>query len=202
MGLYFVESTEKEDFTLENDERVQVSYLEGNEINMDYKLCEKYTIVSVPLVSGDFIVVLPKDGMKLSKLLTESKINEVMSIITNKEMDRGSVNIKIPTFECMKSFEEELEVMMKKMGIKRLYENSEWRLSERLNNQEVKVVQKNKLIVSKDGVKAASASYAGFPLGVNPEKLMLDINFDRPFLYVMMKDGVPLFIGTVYNPAE
>jgi len=32
--------------------------------------------------------------------------------------------------------------------------------------------------------------------------IKLDITLDKPFMYIIMYDDVPLFIGTVYNPTE
>ena len=152
--------------------------------------------------SGEIVFILPQKGVQLEKMLKEKSINDIMALITGAELEEGYVNISFPKFNCGNDFKDELYSMLKEMGIERLLENGEWILSEGMSELSMEVIQKTKFKVDKDGIEASAATIKRKPVSIEDKNLVLDITIDRPFMYILIKDGVPLFIGTVYNPAE
>lgn len=189
-------------FTLEGGDKVDVEYITCKEEKMSYKEHNNYTVISVPMESGEIVFILPQKGVQLEKMLKEKSINDIMALITGAELEEGYVNISFPKFNCGNDFKDELYSMLKEMGIERLLENGEWILSEGMSELSMEVIQKTKFKVDKDGIEASAATIKRKPVSIEDKNLVLDITIDRPFMYILIKDGVPLFIGTVYNPAE
>ena len=54
--------------------------------------------------------------------------------------------------------------------------------------------------IDEEGVKAAA--YIEFPGVMSPEppKEIIDFILDRPFIFAITTDNIPLFMGTVNNP--
>ena len=190
-------------FYLVNGDEVEVPYIHSRIQKVNYEEAEGYTVVNVPMQLGEMVLVLPNEEVELNSLLKENNLNDILSLTTGDGMDNGCVDITIPEFECTDNYGTDLREMLKDIGVKQLYENSKWQISEKMNGLSVSTSQSTKIIVDKDGVEAAAATavMAEKSAGevITPD---LEIVFDRPFMYILMKDGVPLFIGTVYNPAE
>jgi len=65
------------------------------------------------------------------------------------------------------------------------------------------IIQKTKITLNEEGIEgAASTIISGVTAGGNVEYEDMNVTLDRPFAFILEKDGMPLFIGTVYNPAE
>ncbi len=61
------------------------------------------------------------------------------------------------------------------------------------------VTQKAKITLNEHGTKAAAATAVEVVAEAEPQLL----SFDRPFFYVILtSDGLPLFLGTVYDPTQ
>lgn len=193
-------SAKKEDFFLQNGDTVDVNYLCASRKNLFYKIEDKYTYVEVPLDEGKFLLVLPDENVELSKLLDENVLNDVMATSSNNTGKKyGLVNIKFPKFKIEYKVDG-IEATLTEMGASQLFDLPS--LVGGLTGDDVEIMQKTKFIVDEDGIEAAAATGMSMMI-VGIEDIIevdLEITYDRPFLYVLMQDGVPLFIGTVYNP--
>ncbi len=198
------EEKDEDIFYLCNGNKEKVKYLSAGREKMYFKVDKNYTFVEVPLESGKVILVLPDEGVDLNKILTEKKLNEIMASATDSMGKKwGLVNIRFPKFEISNTIGSgQFEKVLKEKGISELWGVPNW--VEGIEGQFVELAQKTKIVVDKDGIEAAAAtSMYAVSVGSTPmPEIDLDITYDRPFLYILMKDGVPLFIGTVYNPAE
>jgi len=150
------------------------------------------------------LFVLPDENVKLEELLGENRLNELIALSSNDQMDHGLVTITLPTYECEYDFEDNIEDAVKEIGIKRMFDGDQWKVVSEDSSFDVDIRQKTNIKVTEDGVEAAAATYVSVDY-ISAEQIKepdLVITLDRPFLYVLVKDGVPLFIGTVYNPSE
>lgn len=192
------------DFFLLDGECVGTPFIKCEEETMRYKEATNYTAVNVSMQEGDMIFVLPQDNVNLEDLIEEDMLNELLALSTSDNMERGLVTISIPEFECQSDLEEELKDVVKGMGVGKLFADSQWNIIEKGVHQKVDIAQKTNIKVDENGVEAVAvtAIKATYTAAKDEKQLELDITFNRPFLYILMKDEVPLFIGTVYNPAE
>jgi len=191
-------------FYLEDGETIEVPYIRCKEETMRYVEDKDYTMVKVSLEDGDMYFVLPTKNKSLSEVITEKNLNEFMALSTNDKMDRGVVTISIPNFEYDYDSGNEIESVIKKFGINKVFDVEQWLIGDCTELDTVKIGQKTSVAVDKNGIEAAAVTKVEVAyIGKEKEKEEeLVITFDRPFMYILMKEGVPLFIGTVYNPAE
>ncbi len=194
---------EEKEFNLIDGESIKTEYISSTVADISYRQCEKFTMSNIPLHKGKLVMVMPEENVSLETLMTEENINEIMALAYSENMDKANVNINMPVFECSDKYVEQLEAMLKNMGINHLFENSEWKISEKLDDADALILQNNKIIVDSYGVEASAVTEGVYTVGGNmPIDEELSITYDRPFMYILMNEGVPLFIGTVYNPAQ
>ena len=168
---------------------------------MRYCEGEDYTVVSVSMDEGEMIFVLPKEGIKLSKLTKEKSLNEILALVTGDDMEEGKVSISIPKYEVSYNMSENLKDTLETLGAKKMFSDEcEWAILD--NAPATYIMQEVKFIVDENGVEAAAATAITATYGIDESTIDLEIVLDRPFMYILMKEDVPLFIGTIYNPAE
>lgn len=180
--LYFSESKINK-FTLETGQSIETQFITGKR----YARCMSgngYTATGIYYIGGnELILIIPDDDKKIKDILNESVLNEVMAIYSSnkkryaKEFD---VTFTIPLFEI-----------------------SEKTAAENINS--VQVTQNMKFGIDQFGTFAENVE--GLPRGsvvLHYEKRpeAKEITVDRPFIYILVNNDVPLMIGTVYNPAE
>ncbi len=191
------------EFVLENNDVIKTEYISAKYKDLCYKELNDIMVASVPLYEGEMILALPDKDIELKKIMSEQKLDEILRTVMSDNMDTAVGQVCFPTFECKGSYSEEFIALIEGMGITHLYKNNQWEVSEELNSSQVEIMQNTSIRVDSHGVEAAASTGVlvtrAMSANVNP---MIDITFDRPFLYILMKDNVPLFVGTVYNPAE
>lgn len=195
----------REEFNLENGDTVESVFNLAEAIETEYKVLEDYSVVKVPLKTGEMVFILPDEKMKVDTLLKERILNNILATVTGDSMDKGNVTVCFPDYECESDYGTYVfEDVLKEMGMKKLMSSeATWAINKKLDNKRVKINQKVRIEVDNEGVEAVAATSLGPTLGAAAiPKPDLELTFDRPFMYILMKDGVPLFIGTVYNPAE
>lgn len=135
-------------------------------------------------------------------MLDEKFLNEILSISSDdKEKKEGLVKLKMPVFSIECDWSSLLKDTLRDYGVKELFQSPNWQNG--IEGTSVDIKQKTKFVLDEEGIEAAAATSMQVAFAVdNKEKPELELTVDRPFLYVLMKEDVPLFIGTVYNPAE
>ncbi len=151
-------STIRKDFNLEDKGTEKVEFLSVSKKSMRFKEMDKYTVVEVPLQEGDIMLVLPKEGKKLMSILNENSINEVLAMSTNDQMDRGLVNLSFPKFTIEDSYGATLRETLENIGVKSLFDNNEWAISDDLDGSLIQIMQKTKIIVNEKGIEAAAVT--------------------------------------------
>lgn len=189
------------DFCLEDGKKVSVDFIKNGKDAMKYSECKDYTVVSVPMDEGEMIFVLPNEDVKLNKLMKEKYLNEILALITGDNMEVGNVSISIPKFEISYYMSDDLRETLESLGAKKMFSGGcEWTILD--NTHKADVIQKVKFVVDENGVEAAAVTSIGAIYGKDESTVDLKISLDRPFLYILMKEDIPLFIGNVYNPAQ
>ncbi len=194
---------EKQIFTLSSGEEVQADFLKVSKQRLYFYEAKEYTYVEIPLEEGEMVLVLPTNGKSLTSILDEDTLDEILSLKTSKGIKKiGVVNVKVPELSIEESIENsELKRTLSNVGIKQIYKNPQWISG--VSGLDTQMVQNIKFIMNEKGIEAAAATVFSATVGISENPTIdLDITFDTPFMYILMKDGVPLFIGTVYNPVE
>ena len=189
------------EFCLEDGRKVSVDFIKNKKDTMKYSECEDYTVVSVPMDEGEMIFVLPDEDIKLSKLMKEKSLNEILALVTGNDMEEGKVSISIPKYEISYNMSDGLKDTLESLGAKKMFSSDcEWTILD--NVPEAYINQKVKFVLDENGIEAAAVTSIGVPLGKDESTIDLEISLDRPFMYILMKEDIPLFIGNVYNPKK
>jgi len=212
------EDAGKDTFNISTFEKVEAEYIERKaDVNI-YIKGDDY--LAVPYSVGDgaeMIFILPDGNVKLDDIIEEDVINEVMASMSAAEDSTNvenimktamaRISIKIPKFSIENTFgSKEIKTALVKMGIENMADVSsvlDMNETTGLAGNDYDIIQKTKITLNEEGIEgAASTIISGVTAGGNVEYEDMNVTLDRPFAFILEKDGMPLFIGTVYNPAE
>ena len=111
------------------------------------------------------------------------------------------VNLSVPKFDI--SSEADLKEGLQELGITDVFDKSRSDFTSSISTTPVwvdTVKQAARVTIDEEGVVAASyIVIPGAGAGMPPEEI-IDFVLDRPFLFVIESDGIPLFTGVVNNP--
>ncbi len=181
----FIKRINLQDFYMEDGNTIRTSFITSSIEYMKYRDEKYYLYIDVPLKEGDMLLVLPNENLSLQDIMEEKIIDEILEWYSADECEQRYIQVSLPDFSI------EYSTCVKKEQCEQLG----------LEGLCADILQKNKINVDENGVNEDEGETVHLSYTSNEvEALKVEIN--RPFLYILMKDGVPLFIGTVYNPAE
>lgn len=148
-----------------------------------------------------FVALLPNENIGINDYaasFTAEKLQNALDCAYKK-----SVEVSMPKFSS--SYEIELNDALKAMGIEKAFDAGEADFS-KLGSSEYgnigieEVLHKTYISVDENGTNGSSSAAAGITYGIADQTLTLN----RPFLYMIIDNAtdMPIFIGTVMNPAE
>ena len=122
---------------------------------------------------------------------------------TNKEQYE-LVDMSLPKFDFESKFN--LEESLRSLGIEKAFSADGGGFSGISDDATCigEVKQGSRIAIDENGVEAAAYTYIAVDTAAAdmPEE-PIELKFDRPFIFIVQSDaGIPLFIGTVQNPAE
>ncbi|MBP3340032.1 MAG: hypothetical protein J6L69_11585 [Lachnospiraceae bacterium] len=197
----FKKKSDEQEFYLESGDSTKTEFICCENGTMKYDENKMYTYVEIPLLEGNLVVVLPKKNTKLDDILSQEKLNDILATYSCDDKKEGLVKLEMPMYEIGNSWSDELIDVMNKNNVNKLFEEPDWIKS--ISGVDARIKQETRFILNEEGIEAAAVTSVGATyLAKGENKPELELTVDRPFLYVLMKDDVPLFIGTVYNPTE
>lgn len=168
---------------------------------------EGFSAVGLPLENdgGTLWLMLPDEGMEIQALLDDDEA--LAFLLANGAWDHRkdlTVNLAMPKFDL--STQADLREGLEALGITDVFDGAAADFSPVSDQAEGLAVSQVKhgvrVAVDEEGVTAAA--YTVMPMegtAVPPEE-QVDFVLDRPFLFCLTSpDGLPLFAGTVANPA-
>ena len=148
------------------------------------------------------IFVLPDEGVDAVSLLGSSDMLEFVTDTDNS--DYGRVELSLPKFGFDSDFN--LKESLKSLGMVMAFDDKSADFSGisdvpsfvsgvRAGQQDIEI--------DENGVEAAAYTIIDFAASADMPDEPIVLNFNRPFIFIVQSDaGLPLFIGTVQNPAE
>ncbi len=162
-----------------------------------------YAAVRLPFDGGAVMwVILPDEGIAPSELYADGSITEL--VLGEAEADTYRVTVRLPKFDI--SSESELSGTLKEMGIRDVFdmEAADFTPLTDLEDVYVSSVQHAARVkIDEKGCEAAAFTVVSVKAGAAmpqsyPE---YEFNAERPFAFVITgRDGLPLFMGSVYDP--
>ena len=145
--------------------------------------------------------ILPDEGYTTADVLADG---QYMQMVLQQDWENEKwmkVNLSVPKFDVNSTMD--LKGGLQEMGVTDVFNEGAANFSEITGNVPIFLTAANQSVrvqIDEEGVKAAA--YIEFPGATSPEppKEIIDFILDRPFIFAITTDNIPLFMGTVNNP--
>ena len=189
--------TKKEAFTKADGTKSQVQMMHQKEQFLIGEN-EMYQTVVLPYGNGSYemIVVLPREGKKLSDVLVAMNGKQWKDNLKNTYS--SEVDLKLPRFTSV--YNRELNDVLKLLGMNAMFDPSKANLTKMsaVSSFVSMVLQKAKIEVDEEGSKAAAVTVVETLETAAPPSKPIMFHADRPFMYAIAEHstGTIFFMGT------
>ncbi|XP_021494434.1 serpin B7 [Meriones unguiculatus] len=142
-------------------------------------------------------IMLPEND--ISQIEGKLSFRNLMSWTSRRKMKSQYVNVFLPQFKIEKNYE--MRSHLKSLGLKDIFDESSADLSGIASGGRLyvsKLMHKSFIEVMEDGTEASAATESNIVEKLLPESTVF--RADRPFLFVIRKNGIILFTGKVSCP--
>ena len=169
---------------------------------MNYYYGDKFSAVALSLKNGSLMwFILPDEGYTTADVLADG---QYMQMILQQDWENTKwmkVNLSVPKFDVNSTLN--LKDGLQEMGVTDVFNEGAANFSEITGDVPIFLTAANQSVrvqIDEEGVKAAA--YIEFPGAMSPEppEEIIDFILDRPFIFAITTDSIPLFMGTVNNP--
>jgi len=169
---------------------------------MNYYYGDKFGAVSLSLKNGSQMwFILPDEGYTTADVLADG---QYMQMVLQQDWENAKwmkVNLSVPKFDVNSTVN--LKNGLQKMGVTDVFTEVTSNFQEITGDVPVYLTAANQSVrvqIDEEGVKAAA--YIEFPGATSPAppEEIIDFILDRPFIFAITTDSIPLFMGTVNNP--
>ena len=179
-----------------------VTFMNKKLAQMNYYYGDKFSAVALSLKNGSRMwFILPDEGYTTVDVLADG---QYMQMVLQQDWENEKwmkVNLSVPKFDVNSTMD--LKVGLQEMGVTDVFNEGAANFSEITGDVPIFLTAANQSVrvqIDEEGVKAAA--YIEFPGATSPEppKEIIDFILDRPFIFAITTDNIPLFMGTVNNP--
>lgn len=186
--------TQADDFTTASGETVSVDFMHTSQ-DCSFLRRENYQAAALETQLGEMFFVLPEEGTSPEELLSDTSFLSSLSSGA-ADVQYGTVEWSVPKFDL--SADLDLMSTLKALGITDLLNPDQADLSglTSMDTFLTQAEQMTRVSVDEEGVEAAAVTIIADGKGGAPDKTCV-MNLNRPFLFVLRSQGVPLFVGVV-----
>ena len=179
-----------------------VTFMNKKLAQMHYYYGDQFSAVALSLKNGSRMwFILPDEGCTTADVLADG---QYMQMVLQQNWENAKwmkVNLSVPKFDVNSTMD--LKEGLRKMGVTDVFNEGAANFSGITGDVPIFLTAANQSVrvqIDEEGVKAAA--YIEFPGATSPEppKEIIDFILDRPFLFAITTDSIPLFLGTVNNP--
>ncbi len=181
-----------------------VTYMNRKNMMTDYYYGEHFGAVTLGLKNGSVMwLILPDEGYTTDDILSEGEYMQML--LGGQDWENSKyvkVNLTMPKFDI--STRADLAQGLGEMGLAALFDPARAEFSAIAGDTPLYFTAANQAVrvqVDEEGVKAAA--YLEMPGASAPEPPdeIIDFILNRPFLFVIARNDIPLFTGVVNDPA-
>lgn len=198
----FSESKNTEGVFYMPDGVIQAVYMNKKLKQMYYYWGGNFSAVNLGLKNGCRMwFILPDEGMTVKDVLDEGTYMEM--VLSNQWEDRKymKVNLSVPKFDVASTMD--LSTGLQDMGVTRVFTENAAEFTKLTSDIPIYLAGANQSVrvqIDEEGVKAAVyIEIPGAGSAAPPEEI-IDFILDRPFLFVITNENIPLFAGCVNQP--
>jgi len=185
-------------FTLENGQAVDAGYMSSKEDTYLQDFNSRGFLKPYKGERFSFAAILPNEGIKIADFLKSFDGTQLNNLLNNKL--KCDVNTNMPRFSF--SYENELSLALNKMGLTDAFNSSVSNFSKMSSSNFYlsSVLHKSYIQVDMEGTKAAAATAVNAAGTAKSDEI---VTLNRPFVFAVIDNetNLPIFIGTVLNPA-
>ena len=169
---------------------------------MYYYWGDNFGAVALGLKNGSRMwFILPDVGHTTADVLSDG---QYMQMVLGQERENSKwmkVNLSVPKFDVNSTMN--LENGLQKMGVTDVFSESAADFSALTGDMPIFLTAADQTVrvqIDEEGVKAAA--YIEFPGATSPAppEEIIDFVLDRPFIFAITTESIPLFVGTVNTP--
>ena len=181
------------------DGDVECTYMNDQKDSASYCRGSGYTAVGLPTGSGCMLwLVLPDEDSSLPALLESGAYLD--TVLDRADVSSAECRLSMPKFDISSTLD--LTDGLQRLGIREVFSSAGGDFSDTLSLggpiYADAVRQSARIIVNESGIEAASATSVTVLVKSPTEPVR--VVFDRPFLFVVTCQDIPLFAGTVTEP--
>lgn len=198
----FSEKNNSEGIFYMPDGETQTIYMNKKEAMMDYYWGDNFSAVNMYMKNGcDMWFILPDEGMTVEDVLNNGTYVDML--LSNKWENSKfmKVNFTVPRFDVSSTMD--LSDGLKDMGMTNVFDPLEADFSNITWDSPIWLTGVNQSVrvqIDEEGVKAATYIEIPGAGSAEPPDEIIDFVLDRPFLFVITNENIPLFTGCVNNP--
>ena len=179
-----------------------VTFMNKKLAQMNYYYGDNFSAVALSLKNGSRMwFILPDEGYTTADVLADG---QYMQMVLQQDWENEKwmkVNLSVPKFDVNSTMD--LKGGLQEMGVTDVFNEGAANFSEITGDVPIFLTAANQSVrvqIDEEGVKAAA--YIEFPGAMSPEppEEIIDFILDRPFIFAITTDNIPLFMGTVNNP--
>ncbi len=179
-----------------------VTFMNKKLAKMNYYWGDKFSAVALGLKNGSRMwFILPDEGYTTADVLSDG---QYMRMVLRQDWENEKwmkVNLSVPKFDVNSTMN--LQDGFQKMGVTDVFRVGAANFSEITGDVPIVLTAANQSVrvqIDEEGVKAAAyIEFPGAGSAMPPEEI-IDFIVDRPFLFAITTESIPLFVGTVNNP--
>ncbi len=191
----------KDTFHAPNGDKT-VTFMNKKLAQMHYYYGDNFSAVALGLKNGSQMwFILPDEGYTTADVLLDG---QYMQMVLQQDWENTKwmkVNLSVPKFDVNSTIN--LKAGFQNMGVTDVFTEGVANFSQITADVPIFLTAANQSVrvqIDEEGVKAAA--YIEFPGAGSPEppKEIIDFILDRPFIFAITTNSIPLFMGTVNNP--
>ncbi|MBN1434444.1 serpin family protein [Candidatus Fermentibacterales bacterium] len=194
-------STWSDEFTLPDGFVIEVPMMHQTESFPYYRGCG-CTAVSLPYSDGQSSMLLLLPDGEIGELEGSLDPEDLRTI--GQDLRNERISLAVPSFEFTSSFS--LKETLEGMGMTNAFDSDLADFTGFTGHRDLyisAVIHKAFVKVDETGTEAAAATAVVMALAAAPPPPVIEVSFDRPFLFLVMDDltGSILFMGRVADPS-
>lgn len=184
------------------DGDTQAIFMNKNLKQMYYYWGENFGAVNLTLKNGCRMwFILPDEGMTTDDVLSDGTYMDMLLSNEWEECKYMKVNLSVPKFDVASTMD--LSDGLKNMGVTNVFQEDVAEFTGLTGDLPISLAEANQSVrvqIDEEGVKAAVYLEIPGAGAAQPPEEIIDFILDRPFLFVITNDNIPLFAGVVNNP--
>ena len=179
-----------------------VTFMNKKLAQMYYYYGDNFSAVALSLKNGSRMwFILPDEGYTTADVLADGQYTQMVLQQDWENEKWMKVNLSVPKFDVNSTMN--LRGGLQEMGVTDVFNEGAANFSAITGDVPIFLTAANQSVrvqIDEEGVKAAA--YIEFPGAMSPEppEEIIDFILDRPFIFAITTDNIPLFMGTVNNP--